>query len=229
MDLTSRVTTIDFQQNMDSNTWPVRPTIYPKSNGFIESQVKILKKVLKKAQRSNSDPNIALLCLRSTPIDNKLPSPSELPSGWQIQGNLPRKIQNNHTSNEVIHRLPERQASQKLYYDQHTHILLSLTPGDQVTIQNPKTPEWKPAVVTNKAEGTLSSYNVSTENGKELHRNRSQIRQIPQKPSKHVSFGMRNNQLRQFTPNTEHMMAKTTPCQTNHRNSPLLILNRHTV
>ena len=194
---------------------------YPKSNGFIESQVKIVKKVLKKAQRSNSDPNIALLCLRSTPIDSKLPSPAELLLGRQIQDNLPRKIQNNHSSDEVIHRLQERQASQKFYYDQHTHVLPSLTPGEQVTVLNPRTLEWKPAVVTNKAEGTPRSYNVSTQNGKELRRNRSQIRQIPQ-PSKHVSFDMRNNQLHQFTPNTEHIMAKNTPCQTNHGDSPLV-------
>ena len=65
---------------------------YPKSNGFIESQVKIVKKVLKKAQRSNSDPNIALLYLRWTPIDNKLPSPAQLLLGRQIQDNLPKKI-----------------------------------------------------------------------------------------------------------------------------------------
>ena len=71
---------------------------YPKSNGFIESQVKIVKRVLEKAQRSNSDPNIALLCLRSAPVDNKLPSPAELLLGRQIQDNLPRKIKNNHTS-----------------------------------------------------------------------------------------------------------------------------------
>ena len=195
---------------------------YPKSNGFIESQVKIVKKVLKKAQRSNSDPNIALLCLRSTPIDNKLPSPAELLLGRQIQDNLPRRIQNNYTSDEVIHRLQERQASQKFYYDQHTHVLPRLTPGEQVTVQNPRTLEWRPAVVTNKAEETPRSYNVSTEIGKELRRNRSHIRQIPQKPSKHVSFDMRNNQLHQFTPNTERMMAKTTPCQTKHRDSPPL-------
>ncbi|XP_015767459.1 PREDICTED: uncharacterized protein K02A2.6-like [Acropora digitifera] len=51
---------------------------YPKSNGFIESQVKIVKRVLKKAQISNSDSNIALLCLRSNPIDTKLAPPAEL-------------------------------------------------------------------------------------------------------------------------------------------------------
>ena len=127
---------------------------YSKSNVFIESHVKIVKRVLKKAQRSNSDPNIALICLRSTPIDNKLPSPAELLLGRQIQDNLPRRIQSNHTSDEVIHSLQERQASQKFYYDQHTHVLPSLTPGERVTVQNPRTLEWKPALFTNKVEGT---------------------------------------------------------------------------
>ena len=70
---------------------------YPRSNGFIESQVKSVKRALKKAKRSNSDPNIALLCLRATPIDSKLPSPAELLLGRQVQDNLPRKIQSDHT------------------------------------------------------------------------------------------------------------------------------------
>ena len=65
---------------------------YPRSNGFIESQVKIVKKTLQKAKKSNIDPNIALLCLRSTPIDGQLPSPAELLFGRQVQDNLPRKV-----------------------------------------------------------------------------------------------------------------------------------------
>ena len=77
-------------------------------------------------------------------------------------------------------------------------------------------------MITNKAEGAPRSYNVSTEHGKELRRNRSQIRQTPQKPPKHVSFDMRNNQSPQFTPDTEQMMAKNTPYKTNHGDSPLL-------
>ena len=53
-------------------------------------------------------------------------------------------------SDEVIYRLQERQASQKFYYDQHAHVLPSLPPGEWVTVQNPRTLEWKPAIITNK-------------------------------------------------------------------------------
>lgn len=92
----------------------------------------------------------------------------------------------------------------------------------QVSIQNPRTLKWKLTVITSKAEGTPRSYNISTEHGKELRRKRSQQRQISQKPSKYVRFGMKNNQSHQFTPNTEHVMAKTMPCQTNQGDSLLL-------
>ena len=128
---------------------------YPRSNGFIENQVKSVKRALKKAKRSNSDPNIALLCLRATPIDSKLPSPAELLLGRQVQDNLPRKIQSDHTYDDVIGRLQERQAQQKYYHDQHAAALPSLVPGQHVTIQNPKTLEWKPAIVLDKAREAL--------------------------------------------------------------------------
>ena len=51
---------------------------YAQSNGFIEAQVKTVKKTLLKAKETKTDPNIALLCLRATPIDKGLPSPTEL-------------------------------------------------------------------------------------------------------------------------------------------------------
>ena len=49
---------------------------YPRSNGFVESQVKSTKATPLKAKMTQADPNMALLCLRSTPIDHKLPPPA---------------------------------------------------------------------------------------------------------------------------------------------------------
>ncbi|XP_020606658.1 uncharacterized protein K02A2.6-like [Orbicella faveolata] len=65
---------------------------YPRSNGFIESRVKSVKAALLKAKTTHRDPDMALLCLRTTPTDHKLPSPAELLLGRAIQDNLPRKI-----------------------------------------------------------------------------------------------------------------------------------------
>ena len=53
-------------------------THYPRSNGFIESQVKVVKYTLSKAAKSNLDPALALLCLRTTPVDSHSKSPAEL-------------------------------------------------------------------------------------------------------------------------------------------------------
>ena len=64
---------------------------YPRSYGFIESQVKIVKKSLAKAKKSGLDPALALLCLRTTPINGKSKSPAELLFGRQLQDNLPRR------------------------------------------------------------------------------------------------------------------------------------------
>ncbi len=49
---------------------------FAQSNGFIERMVGTVKNVLKKAKESRIDLQLALLCLRSTPVDNKLPSPA---------------------------------------------------------------------------------------------------------------------------------------------------------
>ena len=40
------------------------------------------------------DPNMALLCIRTTPVDSNVPSPGELLFGRKLQGNLPVRISN---------------------------------------------------------------------------------------------------------------------------------------
>lgn len=82
---------------------------YLRSNGFIESKVKTIKMTMKKAKATNTDPLMALLCLRATPIDNKLPSPAELLLGRPIQDNLPRKTPTSIANEEVSNRLIQRQ------------------------------------------------------------------------------------------------------------------------
>ena len=53
-------------------------THYPQSNGFAEACVKSAKHALQQAKYSGADPCLALLALRATPINSKLPSPAEL-------------------------------------------------------------------------------------------------------------------------------------------------------
>ena len=162
---------------------------YPRSNGFIESQVNAVKTALMKAKKSNRDPNIALLCLRATPVDNHLPTPAEILFNRTLQDNLPKKFRRNLASEGIINRLQQKQDTQKHYHDQCSKSLPSLTQGQKVVIQNPKTAKWEPATIVRKIEGAPRSYNVSTPTGGELRRNRSHIRSIPQE-SKRVKLDL---------------------------------------
>ena len=64
---------------------------YPRSNRFIEAHVKTVKNTLKMARATQLDPyNIALMNLRSTPIDNKTPITSSASTG-QIHTRQPPK------------------------------------------------------------------------------------------------------------------------------------------
>ena len=139
---------------------------YPKSNGFIESQVGVVKAALLKAKKSHTDPNISLLCLRATPIDSHLPTPAEILFSRSIQDNLPKKFRRNIASEGIIHRLQQRQDTQRAYHDQHAKILPSLSPGQDVVIQNPRTAKWEPAVITNQLQGVPRSYRVATPTGR---------------------------------------------------------------
>ena len=75
---------------------------YPRSNGFIESQVKIVKRTLEKAKKTGEDTEMALLCLRATPIDNELPSPAELLFGREIQDNMPRILDSGVSVERIV-------------------------------------------------------------------------------------------------------------------------------
>ena len=63
--------------------------LYPRSNGFIERTVQTVKKLFTKAKENSGDPHLAMLCLRTTPIDHNLPSPCELLNGRRYKSNLP--------------------------------------------------------------------------------------------------------------------------------------------
>ena len=136
---------------------------YLRSNGFIESKVKTIKMTMKKAKATNTDPLMALLCLRATPIDNKLPSPAELLLGRPIQDNLPRKTPTS-IANEETEPLP------------------ALNSGQKISIQDPATQRWEPAEIKEKIQGVPRSYVVTKEGGREVRRNRIQIREISQEP-----------------------------------------------
>ena len=135
---------------------------YPKSNSFIERTVQTVKSALRKAKADGLDPKLALLCLRSTPIGNKLPSPAEMLYTRKIQGNLPVKVSNVLPSKDKIYEhLKEQQEKQKLYHDQSAKELPPLTEGQPISAQDPRSGHWSPAKVLSKCEEP-GSYVVQT-------------------------------------------------------------------
>lgn len=173
--------------------------IYPKSNGFIERQVQTVKQALIKAKQDGSDPDLTLLCLRTTPVSPKIPSPSELITGRKPRGNLPTRHTGNPTDDLIRERLQHRQDNQKSYHDTKAKDLPQLTPGQHVRFQDQPSSKWKEAVVKEKCQEPRS-YLIETPTGRIMRRNRVNIRNSPQQ---------------QLTENTDSPVADKTPTPVN--------------
>ena len=67
---------------------------HSQSNGFAESCIKIVKHTLQHAKYSGVNPRIALQQLKATPVDAKLPSPSQMLYNHKIHITIPSRICN---------------------------------------------------------------------------------------------------------------------------------------
>ena len=125
---------------------------FPKSNGFIERQIQTIKRALIKAKQSGRDPNLAMLCLQTTPINHNLPSLAELLNNRIFRSNLIANVSTPRFSNtDHIHEeLKHRQDMQKIYHDRTAHDLPPLVPGQDVCILDNQTGKWKPATITSR-------------------------------------------------------------------------------
>ena len=149
---------------------------YAQSNGFVERAVQTVKQVIKKALQERMDPDLALLCLRTTPVSEKIKSPMEMLMGRKAKANLPVCVRNYNVDREAINAaLEERQLSQKHYYDQRAGPELpTLHTGQEVRVQSHQDGRWLPATVESNCTEPRS-YVVRMENGGQLRRNRRQL------------------------------------------------------
>ena len=143
---------------------------YPQSNRLVERFVRTVKHTLGKAKASGNKPKMALLCIRTTPVDSNVPIPGELLLGRKLQGNLPVRISTrDHRRDEIHARLVAKQQKQKIYYDQHVRDLSHLTLGQDVRIQDHRTKEWQQGTIRRECQEPRS-YVVETEDGGCLRR-----------------------------------------------------------
>ena len=166
------------QYNTFCSSWGIQHTTssprYPRSNGFIERQIGYLKPILKKCLMRGENTDLALLNVRATPLDSKSPSPAELLLGRPISTTLPAYVTIQRHNAAHKERMGERQEKDVAYANAHTKALRELTPQQPVQVLDSASKTWFPATITQNLGNR--SYNVRTDNGTILRRNRQQIR-----------------------------------------------------
>lgn len=144
--------------------------LYPQSNGKAEKGVHILKQLLKKAADSDSDPYLALLSYRTSPLECGL-SPAELLMNRKLRTTLP-----SYTKPEkypkMHQKLQRQKVKQKLFYDRTAKQLPPLVTDDTVRIEDHD--GWKTKAIVLE-EVAPKSFNVLTENGQVVRRNRRSL------------------------------------------------------
>lgn len=152
---------------------------YPQSNGFAESQVKVLKNIMKKAKKSNTDLCLALLEWRNTPIQG-LGSPAQLVLGRRTRTTLPttmKQLRPQPVTVKLTDVLADKQQKQKVQYDKHARSERDvLSTGDHVRMRTQN--GWVEGKIV-QARPEPRSYEVER-NSRVYRRNRRDIMSVPQ-------------------------------------------------
>ena len=148
---------------------------YPKANGMAESVVKSVKSLFKKAHKANEDPYLALLNHHATPNNTDGLSPAKKLMNCELNTRLSNIKQSvNTTANkEISMKLQLKKEKQKEIYNRKAKDLPIIPTGATVRIHDGKTWHEK-ALVTGKSR-MPRSYNIKTESGRILRRNRQHL------------------------------------------------------
>ena len=152
---------------------------YPQSNGEAERAVRTMKSLLKKADDKKEDRYLALMAYRATPLECGY-SPAELLMSRRIRANIPT------TQQQLLPKVPQMsllqskeeaiKLRQKQNFDKrhNAHPFSTLQHGDKVWLSEEET------MATVQSDAGTRSYNVNTESGSTLRRNRRQLLVIPE-------------------------------------------------
>ncbi len=150
---------------------------YPRGHGLIERHVQTIKKCMYKCDHSGQDVELALLSLRSTPLDSHIPSPAELLNNRKYRTTMPSvKHVSPVNNNNIRTELEERQQTSKEYYDQNSRDKTELNVNQPVRVRNQDTKRWEPAHITGRADTPRSYLIQRCAGGIPLRRNRQHIR-----------------------------------------------------
>ena len=168
----------DFASKWGIKVTTSSPT-YPQSNGQAERAVQTVKRILKKSTLDGTDPYIALLEYRNTPVSGIQYSPAQMLMSRNLRGKLPTT---SHLLDPCVvnprDQLIKMKQRQKSHYDRNAKDLSPLKPGDSVRVKRGH--HWEPATVIQKHHNTRS-YIVAA-NGSQLRRNRRHLMHTPHIP-----------------------------------------------
>ena len=157
---------------------------HAQSNGLAESAVKTAKRLIRKAHEDGKDPWLALLDHRNTPTEGMRSSPVQRLMSRRTRTLLPARetLLKPKLTESVQEERNKIKMKQAFYYNRNAKNLLPLEKGDTVRLQplkNRKEP-WKKATV--QEEVNVRSYNVLTEDGSLLRRNRRHLKATKEQP-----------------------------------------------
>jgi len=158
---------------------------HAKSNGQVERFVQTIEQLMRKAVESNQDVAVALLQYRNAPVAGCEYSPAQLLFNRSLRTRLPT-VSTTTTPDLVRRDRQIRQKRQKFYHEQRTRPLSLLQPGDAVRVHNGQS--WQAAKVV-AAHPSPRSYNIETDNGIQLRRNRRDLirtREDPPVCNRHI-------------------------------------------
>ena len=166
---------VEFADHYGFDYSPISPH-HSKSNGKAEKGVQIVKRLLKKCFEKGEDPNLAVLNYRNTPMDCGR-SPAQLLMNRDLKTRLPTAhLQQKSLDSEVVDKVRKARASQKYNHDKSTRILRPFEQGQVVRIYSLRDKHYSQKGVIMKAH-SHNSYNVMTEAGRILRRNREHLKE----------------------------------------------------
>ena len=151
---------------------------FAQSNGQAERTVQTVKNILKKAAKDKTDPYLALLAYRNSPLDGVGLSPSQLMMSRRTKSKLPTSASllkpSVRDGNDIHDKLRQRQDEQKRHHDVGAYELPPLRPGDTVRIRQSAFlgGNWDKAAVVSTNHNAPRSYIVTTPDGRKYRRNR---------------------------------------------------------
>ena len=122
---------------------------YPQSNGRVERAVSVAKKLMIKAQETNTDPYLALLDYRNTPSEQLGLSPVQLMFGRRTRTLLPtaESLLDSPSFAAASQSLSQAKHKQAFYYNRHAKPRPALKKGDTVRVRYDDRPDWRLAQV----------------------------------------------------------------------------------